>query len=136
MIKGLAHVCLSAEDLAAAEAFYAGTLGFRKLFEFTRTGKVVGFYFEISEGSYIEIFRQDGLDPDASCPIRHFCLEVSGMDALRGRLLSAGHAVSAKKLGRDGSWQCWITDPSGTRIEFHEYTPESAQHNPRTCILD
>jgi hypothetical protein len=27
----------------------------------------------------------------------------------------------------DHSWQAWITDPDGNKIELHDYTPESWQ---------
>ena len=32
-----------------------------------------------------------------------------------------------KKRGVDGTWQCWLTDPDGTKIELFEYTEDSAQ---------
>jgi hypothetical protein len=47
MIKGLAHVCLSATDLAAAERFYCFGLGFRKRFDFIHSDLVIGFYLEV-----------------------------------------------------------------------------------------
>jgi len=30
-------------------------------------------------------------------------------------------------LGSDNSYQCWLDDPDGNRIELHQYTPESRQ---------
>jgi catechol 2,3-dioxygenase-like lactoylglutathione lyase family enzyme len=136
MITRLAHVCLSARDLDATRKFYCEDLGLRKLFDFVRDGKVVGFYFEVGEGNYIEAFQQDVIEPEAQYPIRHFCLEVADMDALRTQLVSRGHDVTDKTLGHDGSWQCWVTDPNGVKIEFHQYTAQSAQHDPHTCHLD
>ena len=46
-----------------------------------------------------------------------------GYAHLRGR----GVEVSDPKLGSDQSWQAWITDPDGNRIELHDYTAESWQ---------
>ena len=31
------------------------------------------------------------------------------------------------KLGGDGAWQAWITDPSGVRIELMQYSEDSSQ---------
>jgi len=136
MITRLAHVCLSARDLAVTQKFYCKDLGLRKLFDFVREDKVVGFYLEIEEGNYIEVFQQDIIEPEARYPIVHFCLEVSDMDAVRDQLVSRGHDVTDKTRGRDGSWQCWVTDPNGVKIEFHQYTEQSAQRDPHTCRLD
>jgi predicted enzyme related to lactoylglutathione lyase len=43
--------------------------------------------------------------------------------ALRAR----GVEVSEVKMGGDQSWQAWLADPDGNRIELHQYTPESWQ---------
>ena len=135
MIKGIAHVCIGATDLAATERFYCSGLGFRKVFDFIRAGEILGFYLEVAERSYIEVFRQAEILPVAKGPIRHVCFEVSDIDEV-GRLLKAqGYDVTEKKLGADQSWQTWTTDPSGVRIEFHQYSPKSSQVTGRNCTL-
>ena len=136
MIKGLAHVCIAARDLAATERFYCSGLGFKKVFDFIRGGEVIGFYLEVAEKSYIEIFRQDEIHGNGSCPIRHLCFEVCDVDEVRRHLRANGYDVTEKKLGADGSWQIWTTDLSGVRIEFHQYTEQSSQLTARDCILD
>ena len=135
MIKGLAHICLSAMDLAAVERFYCSGLGFKKAFNFIRNGRVVGFYLELSKGAYIEVFRQDQIDVEAKSPIQHFCLEVDDIDQVGLRLTENGYEATQKKLGADQSWQMWTTDPSGVRIEFHQYTDHSSQVTHKDCIL-
>ncbi len=30
-------------------------------------------------------------------------------------------------MGSDHSWQAWLSDPDGNRVELHQYTPESWQ---------
>ena len=136
MIKGLAHVCIAARDLAATEGFYCSDLGFKKVFDFIRGGEVIGFYLEVSEKSYIEIFRQDEIHGYDHCPIRHLCFEVCDIDEVSRHLRAKRYEVTEKKLGVDGSWQIWTTDPSGVRIEFHQYTEQSSQVTARDCILD
>lgn len=136
MIKGFAHVCLAAKDLAAAERFYCRALGFKKVFDFIREGQVAGFYLEVAPGSYIEIFRQEEIEAGAKGPIRHFCLEADDLDRIGARLAEHGYEASKKTLGADRSWQMWTTDPSGVAIEFHEYTPQSCQVTRRNCIIE
>ena len=41
--------------------------------------------------------------------------------------LMDGGVVTAPNLGADHSWQAWLADPDGNRIELHQYTPESKQ---------
>lgn len=136
MINCLAHVCIAACDLASTERFYCSGLGFRRVFDFIRGGEVIGFYLEVSERSYIEIFRQDEIHGYGSCPIRHLCFEVGDMDEVSRHLRALRYEVTEKELGADGSWQIWTTDPSGVRIEFHQYTEHSSQVTGRDCILD
>ena len=136
MIARLAHVCLAAEDLESTERFYCEGLGLRKAFNFVRDGNVTGFYFEVADGNYVEVFRQDQIRADGACPIRHFCLEVADIDAVASRLTFHGYDVTEKKLGADHSWQAWTTDPTGVRIEFHQYTEESCQKTGQDCLLD
>ena len=61
MIKRLAHVCLGASDLSAAEDFYIRKLGLSLAFEFFRAGQRIGFYVGVGEHTFIEIFADDEL---------------------------------------------------------------------------
>ncbi len=58
---------------------------------------------------------------------KHFCLEVTGLEAYRQTLLEKGVAVTEISLGMDNSRQAWITDPDGNAIELMEYGPQSLQ---------
>lgn len=136
MITQIAHVCISSLDLDATRAFYCDALGFRKVFDFKRSGEVVGYYLGVTENTYVEVFRQAEIDTQAKAPVRHFCLEVDSIDAVSAALTEKGYEVTEKKLGADNAWQAWTTDPSGVRIEFHEYTDTSTQITGADCILD
>jgi hypothetical protein len=35
--------------------------------------------------------------------------------------------VTNVSLGSDKSWQAWLSDPDGNKIELHQYTAESKQ---------
>jgi len=135
MIRSLAHVCISSIDLAATEQFYCDVLGMEKQFNFIFEGHKVGFYLKVSETNYIEVFEQDSIDHDAPVAIRHLCFETKDIDTVATALTAAGVSVTDKKMGSDNSWQIWTADPSGVKIEFHEYTPESSQMTGADCIL-
>ncbi|MFA7231540.1 MAG: VOC family protein [Victivallaceae bacterium] len=135
MIKKIAHVCIAALNLAEVEKFYCAGLGFEKAFDFIRDGKVFGFYLKTADNSFIEVFRQDTLPVNENCVIRHICLETDDLDQLARHLKKLGYEVTDKRLGADRSWQIWVTDPSGVKIEFHQYTPESSQVTGKNCIL-
>ena len=136
MIRNLAHVCIAATDLAATEEFYCSVLGINKVFDFIRGGETVGFYLRVLEDCFIEVFRQDKAHVQDDCLIKHLCFEVDDIDAVIRQIRSRGHEVTNKALGADQSWQAWTADPSGVRIEFHQYTAESCQRTARDCVLD
>ena len=136
MITRLAHVCIGANDLDAAERFYVQQLGMELAFDFIRDGKRIGFYVNAGQTTFIEIFALGESPADERPLIKHFCLEVADMDAAIDELTRRGAAVEAKKMGADNNWQAWLTDPSGVRIELMQYSPTSAQFSGDPVILD
>jgi catechol 2,3-dioxygenase-like lactoylglutathione lyase family enzyme len=127
MIKRIAHLCLVSNDLAATERFYTEALGLKKAFYFLRNGVVIGFYLAVGDDNFIEVFHTDHVPNGESSAIQHFCLEVDSIDEISARVKSAGYEITSKQFGCDRSWQAWLTDPNGVKIELHEYTPESSQ---------
>ena len=137
-IKTLAHLCLVTRDLDATRHFYCDVLGLRKTFDFIRAGECCGFYLQISPNHYLEVFQtdEDLAGPPVQARIKHFCLEVDSVDAVEAHLRENGIDTWGKQLGADHSWQLWCRDPSGTEIEFHQYTPDSTQHTGHPCYVD
>ncbi len=136
MFKRLAHVCIGAVDLDAAENFYVDILGMELAFEFYRAGQRIGFYVKAGETTFLEVFTTSEAARNGNALIKHFCLEVEDLDAVISRLSGRGVEASAKKLGADNAWQAWVTDPSGIRIELMQYGDSSAQFTGRAVILD
>ncbi|MFO7723951.1 MAG: VOC family protein [Oceanipulchritudo sp.] len=132
MIKQLAHVCLHSEDLEATRRFYCTGLGMEKGFDFQRSEEHFGYYLKAGSRSFIEVFKGS---PKAVGNIDHLALEVSDIHALADHLRKQGIPVSDPQLGADNSWQAWLEDPSGVKIELHEYTLESSQLTGLTCVL-
>jgi len=128
MIKGLAHVCFHAADLAASEAFYCGKLGLRHAFDFLRdSGEKFGVYLHAGGRTFIELFAGKLAAPAEGQPYRHMCLEVDDINKTVAELRGRGVEVTDPKLGSDQSWQAWLADPDGNRIELHCYTDASKQ---------
>lgn len=126
-IKSLAHVCIKSTDLDATADFYCGVLGMKRLFDFSKQGKVIGYYLKADNATFVEVFLADELEKIGKQPLHHFCLEVESIQATRQEVVNRGLDAGEIKLGADLSYQFWMKDPSGLDLEFHEYTPESFQ---------
>ena len=135
MIKGIAHICISTRDLDATEAFYCSGLGLTRKFDFIRNGKVFGFYLQINDHNFIEVFQADTSSSETDPQVKHFCLEVDDIDKTIKEIRACDIEITDKKKGRDNSWQAWLVDPNGIRIELHEYTAESSQIVGADCVM-
>ncbi len=128
-VKQLAHVCVLTHDLKATEHFYCEILGLKKAFNFTRKGGLFGFYLDTGTRTFIEVFENPGAPFTHQGQADHLCLEVVNLDKALEVLRKHGIEIrdGQKKKGVDETWQAWIKDPSGTKIELFEYTEKSAQ---------
>lgn len=126
MLKALAHTCYVVRDLDAAQAFYADALGMTPAFDFiNEAGERFGVYLHVGGRSFVELFVGNPTVNAGS--YQHLCLEVEGLHDWVPQLRALGVEVSDPVLGSDNSWQAWLTDPDGNRIELHEYTETSQQ---------
>ncbi len=121
-------------DLAATEAFYCEQLGLKKIFDFIKEGELYGFYLELGNGTFLEVFAEPAEDHPSR--IRHLCFEVEDIDRAIQRLDEKGVTHTKKSLGGDQTWQIWIKDPDGIDIEFHQYTATSSQLTGTECPVD
>ena len=127
MVTALAHLCLVVRDLETSEAFYCGSLGLKPAFEFRNDrGERFGLYLHLGGRSFLELFRGEPR-PVENASFAHFCLEADDLEATVAALRERGLEITTPALGSDGSWQAWLADPDGNRIELHMYTPESKQ---------
>jgi glyoxylase I family protein len=128
MIKALAHLCFIASDLEKSIAFYEGTLGLRHGFDFRDDkGKRTGAYIHIGGRSFIELFQGKLAARAEGQTYGHLCLEVDDIQATVADLKAKGVEVTPIQMGSDQSWQAWLSDPDGNRIELHHYTAKSWQ---------
>ena len=128
MITGMAHACFTVTNLDRALVFYRDQLGLAEAFDFVNeSGHRHGIYLHLGGRNFIELFEGTLTEPAQGQSFRHICLEVDDLGATVAAMRAKGVEVSDPKLGHDQSWQAWITDPDGNRIELHQYTPESWQ---------
>ncbi len=128
MITGLAHACFTVSNLEQALEFYRDQLGLQEAFDFVNDeGRRFGIYLHLGGRNFIELFEGTLEAPATGQSYRHICLEVDDIEATAATLRERGVDVTPVKLGRDQSYQAWVEDPDGNRIELHQYTPESWQ---------
>jgi catechol 2,3-dioxygenase-like lactoylglutathione lyase family enzyme len=128
MVKALAHVCFTVSDLEASVAFYQEALGLTPAFDFVNDeGRRYGVYLHIGGRSFIEMFQGEPAERAERQSYSHLCLEVEDVAAAVEALRGQGIEITDAVLGGDGSWQAWLADPDGNRIELHGYTPDSRQ---------
>jgi catechol 2,3-dioxygenase-like lactoylglutathione lyase family enzyme len=128
MITALAHVCFTVSDLERSIEFYRDGLGLIPAFDFTDPkGRRYGLYLHAGGRNFIELFEGQVGAPAAKPSFRHICLEVDDIESTVHSLRERGIEVSEMKMGVDHSYQAWIADPDGNRIELHGYTAQSWQ---------
>ena len=128
MITGMAHACFTVSDLERSLEFYRDALGLKPAFDFiNQEGRRFGIYLHLGGRNFIELFEGQLGERAEGQSYRHICLEVDDIESTVQMLRERGLEVSDPKLGGDRSWQAWITDPDGNRIELHRYTAESKQ---------
>jgi catechol 2,3-dioxygenase-like lactoylglutathione lyase family enzyme len=137
MIRQLAHLNFVTNDLSKIIDFYVNQLGLKIKFTLkNKAGLPFGYYFECGGTTFLEFFDQamaveewggtvEALSPGTR--YKHFCLEVTGLDAYREQLIARGVQVTPVTLGMDHARQAWIVDPDGNAIELMEYGPASLQ---------
>ncbi len=129
MITGIAHLCYIVRDLDVSIDFYCNKLGLRPAFDFRNDqGELTGIYILVGGRNFIELFPGTPQQSVEETSFSHLCLEVDNIDTTIVELNAKGVATSAPiRPEGDMSWQTWISDPDGNRIELHAYTPESKQ---------
>ena len=124
MFKRVAHICLTADDLAATETFYTNVLGLKKAFDFVRDGETIGFYFDVGDMTFIEIFRRDYPANTDRPLILHYCLEVDDIDTAIETIRARGGDIGEKHTS-ETVYNARIKDPSGVEIELLQYRDKS-----------
>jgi len=137
VIRQLAHLNFVTNDLQKIIDFYVNGLGIQVKFTLNnQEGVPFGYYFGCGNSTFLEFFDQAlavqvwGGEVEAlsaGTRYKHFCLEVTGLDAYCEKLRGKGIRVTQITMGMDNSRQAWVSDPDGNSIELMEYGPSSLQ---------
>ncbi|MBQ2627785.1 MAG: Gfo/Idh/MocA family oxidoreductase [Eubacterium sp.] len=91
-------------------------------------------YIEVAPHQYIELFHTDGqtLEEDRKLDdakgYQHLCIEVEDIHAAWDAVIFNGLKPDEEiRLGPDGAYQFWLTDPDGNRLELMQYTEDALQ---------
>lgn len=144
MITGIGHAAFGVRDIEQSLHFYCDILGFQRAFELKNVNPNRPpsdipqiYYLFIGNGQFLELFPNP---PAAEQPAtganrpggnsasyRHLQFEVDDMQRTVTELESRGLPPSQNppRLGKDGNWQYWITDPDGNRFELMQIMPDS-----------
>ncbi len=93
-------------------------------------------YLEMAPGQFLELFyiREELQDPGILARqygYQHLAIQVENLKDTYDEMLKNGVEPDTEiNQSPDYTWQFWIHDPEGNRIEFMEYTPESLQVQP------
>ena len=134
LIKQVAHACIFAHDLGETERFYRDVLGLEIAFRFQRGDTPIGFYIDLGGRTFIEVFVKGESRFSETDQINHLCLETDDLDALMAQVRAQGAEIGEKKRGVDGTWQAWMADPNGVKLEIFQYTAESMQFGERGAV--
>lgn len=133
-IKGIAHASYKTSDMERALKFYCDGLGFKEKFNLNdKQGRPWLIYLEIVTGQFVELFYDyDGCQAeqkgDDKIGYLHLSIEVNDIRQMKEDLMNKGIALDSDiGMEADHTYQLWVTDPDGNRIEFMEYTEESLQ---------
>ena len=66
-IKAIAHVCLRAKELEPLLRFYRDMLELEPAFNFTKDGRMAGFYLKIANGMFLEAFQAADASGERCC---------------------------------------------------------------------
>lgn len=99
---------------AQTRAFYGDLLGLPEIPAPNSISDMEVIWFRVSEDAELHCFREEPLDDPS---IRHFCLVVEDLSALRGKLSGAGFApYDVEPI--PGRPRFFCRDPFGNIIEF------------------
>ena len=117
MLLSLGHVTVLSADFERTERFYCGLLGMR-------VGprpaiRLPGRWFYVGDRAVVHVLpRTAGARSGAEAVIDHFALEARDRPAFEERLRAAGQPFESRRLADSDTWQIFLTDPDGARVEL------------------
>jgi catechol 2,3-dioxygenase-like lactoylglutathione lyase family enzyme len=114
LLRRVAHVNLSIDDVEAARRFYGDLLGLSAAPRPVDAGRP-GCWFRLCDVE-LHLSLEEGADNAHSR--RHIAFEVEDLDELRSRFVAAGVAIEeARPMA--GVRRFFVRDPAGNRLELY-----------------
>lgn len=117
-VTGLSHVLIQTRDLARAEAFYVGLLGF-SIRERGRFGDERPLLVT-REGLGLTVLPTEQQLAPGGQSLEHVAFKVRDIVALEARLRDAGITIEDGPKPTVYGTSLYVRDPDGNRIECHD----------------
>ena len=117
MLLSLGHVTLRSADFERTERFYCGLLGLRPG---PRPAiPVPGRWFYLGDQAVVHVLpRTAAAAGTGEGVIDHFAFNADDRPGFEQRLKAAGQPFESRRLADSGTWQIFLTDPDGARVEL------------------
>jgi len=125
MLLSLGHVTVRSADFERTERFYCGLLGMRRG---PRPAiPIPGRWFYVGDQAVLHVLPRTAVapvgprpagGPDMQEAFDHFALESGDWAAFEQRLRAAGQPFECQRLADTDTWQVFVTDPDGVRVEL------------------
>lgn len=124
MLLSLGHVTVRSADFARTERFYCGLLGMQPG---PRPAiPVPGRWLYVGDAAVLHVLpRAAWARPGGAGTIDHFALNADDRPAFEQRLRAAGQPFESRRLADSDTWQIFLTDPDGARVELSFVAPSS-----------
>ncbi len=125
MLLSLGHVTVRSADLQRTERFYCDLLGLR--IGPRPAIPMPGRWLYIGDRAVLHVLpRQAEAAASAGGAggvVDHFAFDADDLPAFEQRLHAAGQAFEGRRLADSDTWQLFITDPDGARVELSFQMP-------------
>lgn len=117
MLRSLGHVTVLSADFDRTLRFYCDLLGLR--IGPRPAIRLPGYWFYLGDAAVVHVLpRRPDDRPAAGGAIDHFALEADDLPAFEQRLRAASQAFDSRRLADSDTWQIFVTDPDGARVEI------------------
>jgi len=126
-VVGVDFLSVASQDLAAAEAFYAGVLGLRRSSVYQRgDAPPVGMEFETGNLT-LSVIHSAAVGMEFRPNNHHIALRVEDVEAARGELERRGVEFGAPTLDTGVCHMAFFRDPDGNALMLHRrYAPKAS----------
>lgn len=125
MLISLGHVTVRSADLERTERFYCGLLGMR--IGPRPAIPLPGHWYYLGDEAVVHVLlRRAGATHAAEGVIDHFAFDAVDRPAFEQRLEAAGQPFECRRLADSDTWQIFLTDPDGARVEL-SFAPATDQ---------